>query len=153
MCGSHFRNRYGSAIRNGWLRNVGIFTWCETNPLHILSDPAFPEALYISAHITSTNPDLSFFFHFNKKDFGLYNRSLCLNELCSKIYTFINISTSWNLYHRTISNVPAPIRIHPITDLKVNSSCRKTNASISVMTTDNLSIGTTFEASPICKAL
>ena len=25
MCGSHFRNRYGSAIRNGWLRNVGIF--------------------------------------------------------------------------------------------------------------------------------
>ena len=60
---------------------------------------------------------------------------------------------SWNMYHKTINSVPDPIRIHPIIDLIVNSSCRKTKASISVMTTDNLSIGTTFEASPICKAL
>ena len=79
-----------------------------------------------------------------------------VHPLCSFIFRFslqTSVPTNWNLYHKTINIVPAPIRIHPIIDLRVNSSCRKTNASISVMTTDNLSIGTTLEASPICKAL
>ena len=55
--------------------------------------------------------------------------------------------------YSTINNVPAPIRMQPITDFAVNSSCRKTNANTSVIITDSLSIGTTLEASPICKAL
>ena len=79
-----------------------------------------------------------------------------VHPLCSFIFRFslqTSVPTNWNLYHKTINIVPAPIRIPPIIDLRVNSSCRKTNASISVMTTDNLSIGTTLEASPICKAL
>ena len=38
----------------------------------------------------------------------------------------------------------------PIRDLGVKRSCRNTNASTSVMTTLSLSIGTTFDASPIC---
>ncbi len=54
--------------------------------------------------------------------------------------------------YSTITNVPAPIRMHPISDFIVNSSCKKTNAIKSVSTTLNLSIGTTFEASPICSA-
>lgn len=45
----------------------------------------------------------------------------------------------------TIIRVPAPISTHPIRDFIVNSSCRKTNANTSVMTTLNLSIGTTFD--------
>ena len=49
-----------------------------------------PIILPIISRISLTNFDLSFYFHFNKKDFGLYNRSLCLNELCSQIYTFSN---------------------------------------------------------------
>ena len=55
--------------------------------------------------------------------------------------------------YKTMTNVPIPIRIHPINDFTVNSSCRNTNARISVITTLNLSIGTTFDASPICNAL
>ena len=55
-------------------------------------------------------------------------------------------------FYRTMMSVPAPIRIHPIRDFAVNCSCRNTNASISVMTTLNLSIGTTFDASPTCSA-
>ena len=55
--------------------------------------------------------------------------------------------------HRTMTSVPAPIRIQPIRDFMVNSSCRKIKASTSVMTTLSLSTGTTLEASPICKAL
>ena len=54
--------------------------------------------------------------------------------------------------HRTISNVPAPIRMQPISECTVNFSCRKTKASTSVMTTLSLSTGTTREASPICNA-
>ena len=53
----------------------------------------------------------------------------------------------------TMTSVPAPIRIQPIRDFVVNSSCRKIKASTSVMTTLSLSTGTTLEASPICKAL
>ena len=51
--------------------------------------------------------------------------------------------------YSTISSVPAPIKIHPIIDLIVNCSCRNTKARISVIITLSLSIGTTFEASPI----
>jgi hypothetical protein len=81
------------------------------------------------------------------------------------IFVLIISSTNWNLTLRqteslcsvhdyiTIINVPIPIRIHPINDLIVNSSCKNTNAKIKVITTLNLSIGTTFEASPNCKAL
>ena len=53
----------------------------------------------------------------------------------------------------TIINVPIPIKTHPINDFIVKSSCKKTNANIKVITTLNLSIGTTFDASPICNAL
>ena len=54
--------------------------------------------------------------------------------------------------HKTISSVPAPMSRQPIRDLGVKRSCRNTNASTSVMTTLSLSIGTTFDASPICSA-
>lgn len=55
-------------------------------------------------------------------------------------------------YHKTISSVPAPMSRQPIRDLGVKRSCKNTNASTSVMTTLSLSIGTTFDASPICSA-
>ena len=54
--------------------------------------------------------------------------------------------------YRTITKVPMPMRIHPISDFAVNSSCRNVKARINVMTTLRLSMGTTFEASPICNA-
>ncbi len=54
--------------------------------------------------------------------------------------------------YRTISSVPMPIRTQPITEFTVNFSCRKTKASTRVMTTLSLSIGTTLETSPICRA-
>lgn len=53
----------------------------------------------------------------------------------------------------TINKVPAAIKTQPITDFGVTFSCRKTNAKISVRTVLILSMGTTFEASPICRAL
>ena len=49
---------------------------------------------------------------------------------------------------RIITKVPAVIRIPPITVLNVKSSLRITKASIIDITTLNLSIGTTFDASP-----
>ena len=55
--------------------------------------------------------------------------------------------------YKTISKVPAPISTQPMIDFVVTCSCRKTKASISVITTLSLSIGTTFDASPICSAL
>ena len=55
--------------------------------------------------------------------------------------------------YRTITSVPAAINTQPIKDLAVNLSCRNTKAKINVITTLNLSIGTTFDASPSCKAL
>lgn len=55
--------------------------------------------------------------------------------------------------YRTITSVPAAIKTQPIKDLAVNLSCRNTKAKINVITTLNLSIGTTFDASPSCKAL
>ena len=57
------------------------------------------------------------------------------------------------LPYNTISKVPAPMSTHPSRDFTVNCSCRKMNASRMVMTTDSLSTGTTFDASPICSAL
>ncbi len=48
---------------------------------------------------------------------------------------------------RIITKVPAVIRIPPITVLNVKSSLRITKASIIDITTLNLSIGTTFDAS------
>ena len=57
------------------------------------------------------------------------------------------------MYYSTISNVPAPIKTQPIMDLVVNCSCKKIKAKTSVITTLNLSIGTTFDALPICNAL
>ena len=60
-----------------------------------------------------------------------------------------DVSINWKLSYRTSNNVPAPIKMQPISDLVVNCSCRNTNASTSVMTTLSLSIGTTLEASPI----
>ena len=55
--------------------------------------------------------------------------------------------------YKTISSVPAPMRTQPRTDLAVTFSWRKTKARIRVMTTLNLSTGTTLDASPICSAL
>ena len=55
--------------------------------------------------------------------------------------------------YKTITSVPAPIRIQPSKVFAVNSSCKNTKAKIKVITTLNLSIGTTFDASPICSAL
>ena len=49
---------------------------------------------------------------------------------------------------RIITKVPAVIRIPPITVLNVKFSLRITKASIIDITTLNLSIGTTFDASP-----
>ena len=59
----------------------------------------------------------------------------------------------YKLIYNTINNVPAVIKIEPIIDLIVNCSCKNVNAKIKVITTLNLSIGTTFDASPICNAL
>lgn len=51
--------------------------------------------------------------------------------------------------YKTIKSVPAVMRIEPISDLTLNSSCRNIKASMSVNKTLSLSIGTTFETSPI----
>ena len=45
------------------------------------------------------------------------------------------------------------IRLYRIRDFTVNCSCKKINAKINVITTLNLSIGTTLEASPVWSAL
>ena len=55
-------------------------------------------------------------------------------------------------YYSIMQSVPAAIRMPPITPLTVTVSCRTTNARIIVITTLSLSIGTTFDASPICSA-
>ena len=55
--------------------------------------------------------------------------------------------------YKTITRVPAARRIEPTSDFKVNCSCKNTKARIKVKTVLILSIGTTFDASPICKAL
>lgn len=68
--------------------------------------------------------------------------------LSSKIFEALEF-----FHYKTMIKVPAPIKKQPIADFIVNSSCRKINAKINVMTTDNLSMGTTFDASPICSAL
>ena len=57
------------------------------------------------------------------------------------------------LNHNTINSVPAPMSTQPATVFTDTVSCRNTNASTSVITTDSLSIGTTFDTSPICSAL
>ena len=54
--------------------------------------------------------------------------------------------------HSTINRVPAVISAQPIRLLAVNGSRRTINASTSVITTLSLSMGTTLQASPICKA-
>jgi len=83
--------------------------------------------------------------------------------LCQKVILFDSISRRpaehsagrrpfFIRYHKTISSVPAPMSRQPIRDLGVKRSCKNTNASMSVMTTLSLSIGTTFDASPICSA-
>ena len=51
--------------------------------------------------------------------------------------------------HSTMNSVPAVISTQPIRDFAVKSSCRNTNARTSVMTMLNLSIGATFDTSPI----
>ena len=50
--------------------------------------------------------------------------------------------------YKTISKVPAAIRAQPAMDLRVNCSCRISAASIIVITTLSLSMGTTLEAPP-----
>ena len=55
--------------------------------------------------------------------------------------------------YMTMRSVPTPISTQPMSDFGVKLSCKNTNASTSVMTTLSLSTGTTFDASPIFKAL
>ena len=84
------------------------------------------------------------------------------NPFCQKVILFDSLSRRpaehsagrpfFIRYHKTISSVPAPMSKQPIRDLGVKRSCRNMNASTSVMTTLSLSIGTTFDASPICSA-
>lgn len=70
-----------------------------------------------------------------------------ISELISFLFPF---SSS---FYKTITNVPVAIKTQPINDFAVNCSCKNTNARTRVITTLNLSIGTTFDASPICNAL
>ena len=56
------------------------------------------------------------------------------------------------LFYNTMNKVPAAMSAQPIRFLAVNGSCRMKNASASVMTTLSLSMGTTLDAAPICKA-
>ena len=49
--------------------------------------------------------------------------------------------------------LPVAIKHPPITTFNVTSSFKKINESIMVITTLSLSIGATFETSPICIAL
>ena len=55
--------------------------------------------------------------------------------------------------YKTIINVPAAMRMQPMMDLALNFSFKKIKAKIKVMTTLSLSMGTTLEASPNCRAL
>ena len=63
------------------------------------------------------------------------------------------LNTRYREDQRTMIKVPSPIRMQPIKDLTVNCSCNNTKARTNVMTTLNLSMGTTLEAWPICNAL
>ena len=83
-----------------------------------------------------------------RKKLAARHRSTWL--LCKERDSVLGLQTE---IYKTIINVPAVISIHPIRDFAVNSSCKKINAKINVITTLNLSIGTTFEASPTCNAL
>ena len=55
--------------------------------------------------------------------------------------------------YNTMHSVPAVISSEPIIDFAVICSWRKITAKINVITTLNLSIGTTLDASPCCNAL
>ena len=56
-------------------------------------------------------------------------------------------------FYKAITRVPAAIKPQPIADFTENCSWRNITAKIIVMTTLSLSIGTTLEACPICRAL
>lgn len=60
--------------------------------------------------------------------------------------------TAISCFYITINKVPAAMSAPPIRLLAVNGSCRMKNASASVMTTLSLSMGTTLDAAPICRA-
>lgn len=68
------------------------------------------------------------------------------------LHSYLWLSEVCGCYN-TISSVPAPIRAQPIPDFRVIFSFKKTKAKIRVITTLNLSIGTTFDASPTWSAL
>ena len=55
-------------------------------------------------------------------------------------------------HHSTINSVPAVMRAQPMRFLAVKGSCSTTKASARVMTTLSLSMGTTLDAAPTCKA-
>ena len=94
----------------------------------------------------------------------LTNAQSGITEISRKSWVFLILSglatgASWLCYYKALQVgdaskvVPIVINIHPIKDFKVNSSCKNTNAKTNVITTLNLSTGTTFDASPTCKAL
>ena len=102
------------------------------------------------------------FFNGPQTDHSIYPASLriCALHILLKtqyfsIITFIPkfVKYYYDTCYNTITRVPIPIRIHPTRDFGVNLSCKNTKASTRVMTTLNLSMGTTLEASPICNAL
>ena len=71
----------------------------------------------------------------------------------NKICNFLVFVEILPYLYNAINSVPRPIKMQPIRDFTVNCSCKNTKAKIRVITTLSLSIGTTFDAVPICSAL
>ena len=91
------------------------------------------------------DPALQNHFHFNSGvSTGIQNFST--NDILNDMILFHGNLSYVN--YKTISKVPAAIRAQPAMDLGVNCSCRISAASIIVITTLSLSMGTTLEASP-----
>ena len=61
--------------------------------------------------------------------------------------------TLWNFSYKISTKVPIVMSVPPIIALRVTTSFNTTNARTMVITTLNLSMGTTFDASPIYNAL
>ena len=92
---------------------------------------------------------------------GKHSNIIFLNEdrmiLDSIKHVSCNVSSVRELslihIYKAMINVPIPMNIHPIKDFTVNFSCNKRKANSIVITILNLSMGTTFDTSPICRAL
>ena len=76
----------------------------------------------------------------------------CFTENHDNIFV-VTFGTHFSSLHKAMINVPIPMNIHPIKDCTVNFSCNKRKANSIVITILNLSMGTTFDTSPICERL